>query len=1072
MSQRQAEAETLLSEACTTRASWLGNWTAGTGELTGKVLDDDLDYRALLETLHLNQDDDESDGEGEEGAQEGGDIFVERQVAALLRVARLRGNGFFVSELSQVEKVLRFALTKIQEWQASSFIEPACRLLKCSGKPFVGKSTTDDMKYAEEKVSFVRTLSLGLDSEMPSEVILHATEAFASLSILGTTADKVDTYITDSGILLQANTCLRTLLYNSVSGKRKVGDTVIFLLLKALDICIISDDIAALLVDNGLFSCIAVIFANYNSRERVTIACQVVRNILDVSSESVGVKTTEFCEAIMSLYDQVPVSTLFFESLSGLLEDTVFRGFGMQDKDLRNEICLLVLMLAKNAENRAAIATSNLLNTIFFVATQPEVLSKTDSTKTTQALIASSNKNIRAFASTREPEDLELKLLTWYMVVEISKGMEDNEIFLEKLKESQLISCLLLYLEDEQGKRVMCLKRWAPYQLQHLKGEAIWTLAALVNMLPGEFLSANGLNLTLFSISNVTSFQILQAFMQLLHQLSKIPMLKLQLSKKGVVGAVLQIFRDFSRTKASWTGRGADPSQMLKLGMPLGTESYFVQQDAAGVLIAFCTKGEEEDIKENGEDISVADLNLRHFLQCEGVEMVVQELNELYEEGMSFPASYTLSLLHVLWQCVVKGSQGKKGPQGQANLRTFLVLGGMELLLDIALVSDSRVCSVILSILADAIERGGARAKAIWHQWRSSSSPSQGAPGPAKGGDPITATHMLLEKWREEERARRLTNNRRFIQNLSRPLSGLSAAPPIHQYQEGCHGALDGFIDTMSATTMKAKATLANGAASDHLQDLSVFPRVHAVLKLLDFGGPGALGDGGESGEAALPCEDRATMQFIKEYVKFKQGEVWLDIADSFDRDGVVLTDFDQSRLESGMAASYLLAEQVQEKQREILEGGFLMDTMKEQSFYDSILVQQQQERAGLLYKKDRGNLTMRERLEAKMKKEQMLKNSVRSAMDSLSQKNTMNATADREVQEVDEDEDLDAETVAVAAAVAEAVAEALADEEEDEEEEDGGEEDSSSSSSSSSRSSSPSSSSTASPFDTMASES
>ena len=79
-------------------------------------------------------------------------------------------------------------------------------------------------------------------------------------------------------------------------------------------ICIISDDIAALLVDNGLFSCIAVIFANYNSRERVTIACQVVRNILDVSSESVGVKTTEFSEAIMSLYDQVPVSALLAES--------------------------------------------------------------------------------------------------------------------------------------------------------------------------------------------------------------------------------------------------------------------------------------------------------------------------------------------------------------------------------------------------------------------------------------------------------------------------------------------------------------------------------------------------------------------------------------------------------------------------------------------------------------------------------------------------------------------------------------------------------------------------------------
>ena len=96
----------------------------------------------------------------------------------------------------------------------------------------------------------------------------------------------------------------------------------------------------------------------------------------------------------------------------------------------------------------------------------------------------------------------------------------------------------------------------------------------------------------------------------------------------------------------------ADPNDMLKMGMPLGTESYVVQQDAAAVLIAFCKQGEDEDA-------SVSDLNLKQFHKCEGVEAVVQELNILYEEGLSFPASYTLSLLHMLWHCVVKGGTAK-----------------------------------------------------------------------------------------------------------------------------------------------------------------------------------------------------------------------------------------------------------------------------------------------------------------------------------------------------------------------------------------------------------------------------
>ena len=82
----------------------------------------------------------------------------------------------------------------------------------------------------------------------------------------------------------------------------------------------------------------------------------------------------ERVKRLMSLYDNVPVSRLYFESFSHLLEDLVYKGFGMQDKDLRNEMFLLVLMLAKCKENRVAIVESKLLDIIFLVATQPEVL--------------------------------------------------------------------------------------------------------------------------------------------------------------------------------------------------------------------------------------------------------------------------------------------------------------------------------------------------------------------------------------------------------------------------------------------------------------------------------------------------------------------------------------------------------------------------------------------------------------------------------------------------------------------------------------------------------------------------
>ena len=86
-----------------------------------------------------------------------------------------------MKELSKVEKVLEFALEKVEQGERV-FVEPTCSLIQCAGKPFLRTSTTDDTRYVEEIVSFVKTLSKALDSKMPAEVVLHASQAFASSS--------------------------------------------------------------------------------------------------------------------------------------------------------------------------------------------------------------------------------------------------------------------------------------------------------------------------------------------------------------------------------------------------------------------------------------------------------------------------------------------------------------------------------------------------------------------------------------------------------------------------------------------------------------------------------------------------------------------------------------------------------------------------------------------------------------------------------------------------------------------------------------------------------------------------
>lgn len=897
-SRRRDLAETALAEASSTRAQWLANWTDN--ELTGRALDGSLDYDAVLAILTSERlsDDADENAEGEDEAK----LLADRKVAVLQRVARLREGGFYLAELSKVEMVMALALKKVSEGDVQ-FVEPIISLIRSVAKPFVKTSATDDTKYVRECESFVRAFGTSFDTAMPREVVLAASEAFIAVARTMFALPMGEEILSESGIVEGVTTSLRHYICRRFeSGRSSHGDSVIFLLVSALEICTSkSAKLCEVVVQCGIMSCIAGYLHGQTAKEKINAGAQVVRNILDHVGHSQGqtlaITTTESCASVLELYGSESVSAFFFQTLSQILDRLVYKGFGMQDKDLRNEIALIALLLAKDASNREAIIASNLVATILCVATTPEA--KRDSQVTNKT---------RAFASTREPEDLELKLLSWYILVELSKS--DGETFYEDCKEHDIIGCLILYLEDaSRSTRLQCLNRWAPYQLQQLRTEAVWVLSNLAPLLADDFVDKGGLGYTLSSLSTANSYNVLQASMHLLYALCQISDLKSKLSGMGTVGVCLQIFREFSRVENSEENA-------------LGTDAYLVQQDTASVLSLLCEENEA---------------NQKVYRECEGVEAIVQELYMLYEANASLPSSHVLSILYMVWMCVIRNEK---------NLSTFLSLGGFEVLLDVACHADQFICSVIFSIVADAIEKGGDKVKEIWHQWKSKGT---------YGQESMSATKMLLNKWREEERAKKLTNGAGVIQNLSRPLAGADMPTFQHKYKGGCHSAIDGFLD-------------------DHIEkgDYSVFPRIYAILSLLGFDNFGYVS-----------FQDEATLAFIREYVKFKQGEIWLDISSEYEEEGLVLTDFDQIRLESGISTTYTLAVQVSQRQREILEDKHMMDTQKESSFYQSILTQQEQERQGLLYKKDRGNLTMKERSEAKLKKEAMLRNSVKNASQS-----------------------------------------------------------------------------------------
>ena len=145
--------------------------------------------------------------------------------------------------------------------------------------------------------------------------------------------------------------------------------------------------------------------------------------------------------------------------------------------------------------------------------------------------------------------------------------------------------------------------------------------------------------------------------------------------------------------------------------------------------------------------------------------------------------------------------------------------------------------------------------------------------------------------------------------------------------------------------------------------------KIFAIFKLLGFDNFGYLSN-----------RDAATLCFIKEFIRFKQGEVWQDIQERFERQGIAPTEIDQQRIESGVELVKSVADAVAERQAALIEVEAKELADVEQAFYSNMVAQKVQEREAKAYKKDRSSLTMKERLEAKIKKEEMLRNSFKHA--------------------------------------------------------------------------------------------
>ena len=827
---------------------------------------------------------------------------------------------------------------------ARLFVGPVVQLLRTCALPFVRRTSTDEFKMLGAISSLVGAVGQAFRPGVPVEVQLEAARmlaAFASVQgqrpVVLSLAAEADlggagregparqfhtnqNLLTRSGVLEATVRGLRAVTRRAAGGAGGSSDTreLQLALVDTLLQASYSPDNARQVVRAGALAPLTEVLRGKASGsphafrdEGVAPTTELLWNLFEAVPEAKALepaaKDTDYIrEGLGRPYKAL--RDLMAESLLSILGEFLCKGYRAQDKELRNEVLLIIMLLVEEPVNHPAFVEAGLLELALDVAVMPELRAE--------------SARVKPFVLTKETDDHEAKLLVWHVMAKLCRGGSEgagarggdrgreaggsgaqeraSAASLQKAIDGGFWDVLLMYVDvhkhmdssKPKGGTWLAIRRWSDEELISLQKQAIATLHKLAPLDVMAFAEAKGPDILVECLKSLIdsshSQSLLLPLIQTLISLSSLPKLQERFGEIGAIEAASSIL--------------SDPS--------IGD---VVREDAATWISMLC--------KANAG-------NQARFRECNGVDRLVSQVHDLRELDPTLPSPRAMSVLNAVWTCVVPND---------ANLHRFLALDGVESLLDLLDFGNCYMHGVTLSILSDISESEFSHT--FFDEWISSK-------------NNCSAAHLLLELWRREEDTRQMCRDG-VISNIARPFSGTGKSKPPLDAPESIYN----FSDQKRVADMER---IKNSVSGD-----AMFMKIYSIFKLLGF----------ERFEC-LTGRNGTTLCLVKEYVRFRQGEVWQDIQGAFSESGLQPTENDAQRVESGIEHARQLAAEVREKQTGVLADEAEALRSEERQFYANMIDQRKHEREAKAYKKDRSSLTMKERIEAKRKKEEMLKNS------------------------------------------------------------------------------------------------
>ncbi len=492
--------------------------------------------------------------------------LYERHIQAVDSIARKYKDGFQISDLPQVARIISLACDSILLGH-DGFIEPLCEVLNVCGKKFI-QSRANEMFRSKDIICDMIVVIASMMLSAPPRVCMAAASALQHTFEMKDFGDAEGTpaavgipaesekndlrpnqwtfnqqVVDRSGVIKIIVASLRKLLETVENEKGGVeekpeislqeGETVwdaadqlkpsdsernrlLHLEVLRCGICLVrelsfSPANARTMIKEGVpLICIHTLDIADNFKDRLVSNCiDIIWNLLETSSDEL-MKRDNVARSRAKLIEKRRSTNCLrvlgvsksLNVLRRLLEQSLVSGFRAVDKELRNNVLVVASILARHKENHIHFITSGLLDLLLLYACAPEI-----------GLPAPAETHNYG---TKSPFDFELKRLMWQLISDLCMVENDESSSVTQLAHtvvSQMpITEMLLMYVDYNALDHRALRLWTTPQLRVLRIDACGLLGVLlrVNECAIKFVESDGPKLVLNFLQKVTASPLTQ----------------------------------------------------------------------------------------------------------------------------------------------------------------------------------------------------------------------------------------------------------------------------------------------------------------------------------------------------------------------------------------------------------------------------------------------------------------------------------------------------------------------------------------------------------------------------------